>query len=163
MDKAHYGRLCALVVDDNRHMRSLLRSLLYALGVRNIHEACDGKEGYEVLAAQRPDLVITDYSMSPINGTEFTRMVRKLEGRLGAVPIVMVSGHSELRFVEEARDSGVSEFLCKPITVRDLELRLDDIFERPRFFVRAYGFVGPDRRRRKGGYAGPERRNVVYL
>ena len=164
MGKDGFEQLRVLVVDDNRHMRSLLRALLLSIGVRQVFDASDGEQGLAVLAAEDPQLVITDYSMKPMNGSEFTRAVRKREGLPGMVPIVMVSGHSERRYVEDARDAGVNEFLCKPVTIRDLETRLTNIFEHPRPFVRTRGYIGPDRRRRHAGYTGPERRrSMAYI
>jgi DNA-binding response OmpR family regulator len=60
----------------------------------------------------------------------------------------MVTGHSERHYIEQARDAGVTEFLSKPITARALYLRIMEVIERPRQFVRAPTFAGPDRRRK---------------
>jgi two-component system chemotaxis response regulator CheY len=55
----------------------------------------------------------------------------------------------------------VTEFLAKPVTAKTLLMRLTNIIEHPRPFVRAKGYFGPDRRRRSEDYAGPERRGKV--
>ena len=61
--------------------------------------------------------------------------------------------------VRMARDSGVTEFLKKPFTAESLYKRIEEIIERPRQFVRADSYIGPDRRRNKKlEYQGPERR-----
>src|ERR1700733_2945424 len=157
---ASFDHLKALVVDDNSHMRTLLRSLLQALGLSQVFEAVDGATGFAEMRERRPDFALTDLSMTPVDGIEFTRLVR-----LGPdspnpyVPIIMVTGHTERQRVEAARDAGVTEFLAKPITAQNILLRIAEIVDRPRPFVRCDNYFGPDRRRRRDdSYAGPMRR-----
>jgi len=74
----------------------------------------------------------------------------------------MLTGHTEMNRVVEARDAGVHEFLAKPISVKGLYSRIRSIIERPRPFVRAGLYFGPDRRRRDNpAYMGGERRKAV--
>jgi len=152
--------LRALVIEDNAHMRTLLRSLMHALGVKQVIECADGAMGYEELRAKRPDFVLTDLSMKPIDGIEFTKMVRTAKDSPNPyVPIIMVTGHTERARVEAARDAGVTEFLAKPITAQNLFLRITEIVEHPRSFVRCDTYFGPDRRRHHDEtYPGPFRR-----
>ncbi len=128
----HFDRLNVLTVDDNRNMRTLFESILLALGVRNIHEACDVKQAFHDLQYFQADIVITDWNMEPLNGLDFVRMVREGEDSPNPyVPIIMVTGHSELQRVCEARDAGVNEFLAKPISAKALYSRLVSIIEFP--------------------------------
>ena len=153
--------LKALVVEDNAHMRALLRSLLIALGLRDVTEAANGDEAFALLREHGADLILTDLSMEPVDGIAFTRAVRSAEDSPNPyVPIIMVTGHTERHRVEAARDAGVTEFLAKPITVHNLLLRVIEIVERPRSYVRCPGYFGPDRRRRTDSdYGGPWRRS----
>jgi CheY-like chemotaxis protein len=156
-----FDHLKALVVDDNAHMRTLLRSLLQALGLSQIYEAVDGAKGFAEMRERRPDFVLTDLSMTPVDGIEFTRLVRFGQDSPNPyVPIIMVTGHTERQKVEAARDAGVTEFLAKPITAQNILLRIAEIIERPRPFVRCDNYFGPDRRRRRDDkYAGRLRRH----
>lgn len=160
MSEGAFSSLKALIVEDNNHMRTLLRSLLRALNIKSVFEAPDGNAGFNALRERRPDFILTDLSMKPIDGIEFTRLVRTAPDSPNAfVPIIMVTGHTERRRVEAARDAGVTEFLAKPITVQGLFLRIAEIVENPRPFVRNANYFGPDRRRhRDNTYAGPWRR-----
>src|ERR1700761_6527767 len=155
-----YDNLKALVVEDNAHMRVLLRSLLQALGIRSIHESSDGQSGFAELCARNPDIVLTDLSMAPTDGIHFTKQIRTgVNSPNKYVPIIMVTGHTERPRVEAARDAGVTEFIAKPITPQNLMLRLAEIVERPRPFVKCEAYFGPDRRRRKDeDFSGPWRR-----
>ena len=160
MTNRSFDAVTALIVEDNRHMRALLRALLHALGIRTVFEASDGAVGLVQLRERRPDLVLADLSMKPVDGIEFTLQVRNSPDSPNPyVPIIMVTGHTEKSRVEAARDAGVTELLAKPITVANLAQRLIEIVDRPRAFVRCPGYFGPDRRRHQPkGYVGPFRR-----
>ena len=67
------------------------------------------------------------------------------------VPIIMLTGHTELHRVCEARDAGVNEFLAKPISAKALYSRVASIIEFPRPFIRTKSYFGPCRRRRNLG------------
>jgi CheY-like chemotaxis protein len=152
--------LKVLIVEDNQHMRMLLRSLLGSVGMHDIHEAADGSAALEALAARRCDLILCDLAMKPMDGLEFTRDVRRSKKSANPfVPIIMISGYTEKHRVEAARDAGVTEFLAKPITAQSLYSRIAEIMERPRAFIRSDAYCGPDRRRKAdNNYAGPWRR-----
>ena len=152
--------LKALIVEDNSHMRSLLRALLNSIGITDITEAGQGKAGIETLRLRRPDLVLADLAMKQMDGLEFTRYVRNDPNSPNPfVPIIMITGHTEKHHVEAARDAGVTELLAKPITAANLFARIAEIVERPRAFVRCGDYFGPDRRRhRTEDYNGPWRR-----
>jgi CheY-like chemotaxis protein len=154
------AHLKALIVEDNLHMRTLIKSLLRALDMRDIYEATDGDEGYYELAAMRPDFVLSDLNMKPVDGLEFTRRVRTApDSPCPFVPIIMITGHTERNWIEAARDAGVTEVLAKPVTPAGLYGRIAEIVERPRPFVRCHTFSGPDRRRRaRPDHGGPWRR-----
>jgi CheY-like chemotaxis protein len=160
LHKGGLHSLTALIVDDNSHMTRLLRTLLIAYGLRNVHEASDGQSGIKILNAVKPDFVLCDYDMKPMNGIGFVKKVRLgCPPPLAWIPIIMITAHTELRRIQTARDAGITEALLKPVTPRSLYDRIVQIIERPRHFVKAPEFAGPDRRRRKGAsYTGPKRR-----
>ncbi|HJR56380.1 MAG TPA: response regulator [Rhizomicrobium sp.] len=161
MSGAAFENLKALIVEDNGHMRTLLRNLLSTIGIRDVVEASDGAAAIHLLQDRKCDLILSDMAMAPMDGIAFTRHIRS--GKTAAnpdVPIIMVTGHTERHRVEMARDAGVTEFLVKPITAQNLYSRLAEIVARPRAFVRAESYFGPDRRRKsRDNYAGPWRRD----
>ncbi|MDE1938207.1 MAG: response regulator [Alphaproteobacteria bacterium] len=161
MSGAAFDHLKVLIVEDNVHMRALLRTLLMALDIKNVFEADNGANAFAILRDMSPDLILTDLTMKPVDGIAFTREVRlSKQSPNPYVPIVMITGHTERHRVEMARDAGVTEFLAKPITAQNLFLRLAEIVERPRSYVRCNGYFGPDRRRRaEETYKGPWRRH----
>jgi two-component system chemotaxis response regulator CheY len=164
MSGAAFESLRVLIVEDNQHMRSLLRMLLNAVGIREIYEAGNGASGLEVLRERKCDLILADLAMTPMDGLELTRAIRTAERGINPfMPVIMISGHTEKYRVEAARDAGVTEFLAKPITAQSLYARIAEIVERPRAFVRGDSYTGPDRRRKSAdNYAGPWRRHDDY-
>lgn len=152
--------LRVLLVDDNQHMRAIVTTVLVGVGVRHLRESRDGAEALEALREWPADVAIVDFQMFPIDGVEFTRMVRNSPSSKNPyLPIVMMTGHSERSRVVEARDAGVTEFVAKPLTAKAVLERLQAVIYHPRSFVRAGGYFGPDRRRKEDAtYTGPWRR-----
>jgi CheY-like chemotaxis protein len=162
MYRVECSRLRFLLVDDNNHMRRIIRALLHGFGVREAYEAEDGAAGLEAFSSYSPDIVITDWAMPIFDGIELTRMIRQPDTSANPyVPIIMVTGHAEKRRVIEARDAGVTEFLVKPISAKALYQRIVSVVATPRPFIRTKTYFGPDRRRTmSSNYSGPERRGT---
>jgi len=152
--------LGVLVADDSNQMRRLLTAMLNAIGIFNVETAPDGREAFERIKMRRPDILITDADMGQIGGMELVRSVRRNQDTTGPyLPIIMVTGHAEQSWVEDARDAGVNEFLAKPISAAALYGRVCEVILNPRPFVRSGEYIGPDRRRRDSrSYQGPKRR-----
>ncbi len=153
-------RLNFLLVDDNKFMRTIVRNVLGAWGCRNIVEASDGEEGLRELKVFPADIVITDWEMAPMDGLQFVRRIRTDPASANRfVPVIMLTAHTEVRHVHTARDSGIHEFLAKPVQPKALYERICELIERPRKFVRASTYFGPDRHRhKKRHHEGPDRR-----
>ena len=138
-----------LVVDDMHAMRTIVRSLLNPLNPSSIIEAGDGQEALRLLESRRVDLVITDLNMSPMNGIELTKELRRPNRRLNSsVAVLMITGHRETEHVCAAIDAGVNDFLLKPLVPSEFQYRLEKIFMTPRPSAQSSNYKGPDRRRR---------------
>jgi CheY-like chemotaxis protein len=155
-----YDLLKILLVDDNHHMRVLLSEILKAVGVRQIFEASDGAQGLQMMRNHAIDIIMTDLSMQPLDGIDFVRLLRRSPDSPNQMcPVIMITGHSTLARVQEARNAGVNEFLAKPLTARGVVERLSQVVDHPRPFVKTADYFGPDRRRRADpGFRGPFRR-----
>ena len=158
------SELATLVAEDNSFMRNLIRRMLLGLGVRTVFDARDGSEALDVIGRERTDLVLCDWLMDPLDGADFTRIIRSApDSPNQAVPIIMVSGYTEGWRVSQARDAGVNEILAKPLSADRLLSRVVYLIENPRAFIDTMNYKGPDRRRRKDArYSGSERRKTPY-
>ena len=127
----------------------IIGAVLGAVGVRQLYYAPDGRRGLDIVASGGIDVVYVDHAMPAMNGLEFIASRCAGFGVPGALP---ADHHAHRLFrsgrhLEEARDRGVTEFLCKPVTAKSILSRLDAVILRPRPFVFAPGYFGPDRRR----------------
>lgn len=157
---ADYSSLKILLIEDNQHMRSIVTAILGGSGIRHVREARDGVEALSILRQYPADIALVDFNMEPLDGVEFTRMLRNAPDSTNPyLPVVMITGHSERSRVVQARDAGVNEFVVKPLTARALLGRLNSVIMRPRPFIRCKSYFGPDRRRINDmAYSGPMRR-----
>jgi two-component system chemotaxis response regulator CheY len=143
-----FSGLSVLIVDDSKSMRNLIRTLLRTFGIDDVMEAGDGAAALELIQSHRRDLIITDLSMTPMDGVEFVRRLRQPgPGGHSLIPVLMISGHTELVHVKSALDAGVTEFLAKPVTAAALLLRIGSILARPKSVITVADYSGPDRRR----------------
>ncbi len=148
MIKIDFFRLRFLVVDDNLFMRKIVRAVLSGFGARDIMEAEDGATGLEVFQSHGADIVILDWMMPIIDGLELTALIRNPISSLDPyVPIIMLSAFSDRERVLQARDCGVTEFLCKPVSAKALHERILNLVVNPRPFIKTPKYFGPDRRR----------------
>ena len=144
MTRIPFEQISFAVVDDNVHIRRLLRTMLYSFGSRDIHEAEDGVSGLELIELHSPDIIILDLIMPLFDGFDFVRTVRNPRScRTPRVPIIMLTGYAEKANVIKARDLGVTEFMCKPFSADTLFKRIQSIVESPRDFVESADYFGP--------------------
>jgi CheY-like chemotaxis protein len=154
-----FDRAKVLVVDDNVHMRKLVVTILQAFGVIQIFEADSGDRAWAALRENNPDIAVIDWEMDGMSGLELTEKIRSDPSSPNPfMPIIMLTGHTSLERVRQARDVGVNEFIAKPVSVKTMMQRLQSVIELPRPFVRTKVYFGPCRRRRVDEYRGPERR-----
>ncbi len=160
MSKRSLERLRVLIVDDNHHMINIVKTILRGFGIKDYYDARDAVEAFDIVRSESIDFVIVDYQMEILDGTDFVRLVRTADDSPNPyVPIIMLTAYSERSKVEAARDAGVTEFCCKPVTATELYRKVAAVINTPRPFVRTSAYFGPDRRRRDPDtYRGPERR-----
>ena len=160
MVRIDFNKLRFLVIDDNAHMRRIIRTLLHGFGAREVYEAEDGASGLEAFTHYMPDIIFADWAMPIFDGLELAQMIRQPGANANPyVPIIMLTGHSEKKRVTAARDAGITEFMAKPISAKALYQRVLNVVANPRPFIKTKNYFGPDRRRNVNpNYVGPERR-----
>ncbi len=80
-------------------------------------EASDGEMALPLIQAAQPQVVITDIKMPFMDGLQLSKILRE---RMPGVKIVILSGHDEFEYAQQAIEIGVTEYLLKPVTVNDL-------------------------------------------
>lgn len=124
-DRHDLSRLNVLVVDDNRNMLNLMKTLLAGLQIKNVRTAADAAEAFKELKHFAADVIFVDWMMAPLDGCDFTRLVRTAKDSPNpAVPIIMFSGHTEEWRVMQAREADINQFLAKPISAHAVLSRI---------------------------------------
>lgn len=145
--------LRVLVVDGNRNMRSILRMILSEIGMRNIQTAADPHDALKILEQGGTDLLLTESTVAAgEDGLAIVKWVRKHPASPDPyIPILIVSGFTDEAAVRAAQDAGVNDFIAKPVSVMTVYKHLATLIEldNRRPYIRAGGFLGPDRRRRE--------------
>ena len=101
-----------LTVDDSRTIRDMLRMTLSAAGYAVI-QAEDGQQGLDMLAHSKPDVIITDINMPRLDGYGLIAGVRS-NGKMRAVPILVLSTESDIEKKQRARAAGATGWIVKP-------------------------------------------------
>ncbi|GHD63959.1 response regulator [Thalassobaculum fulvum] len=158
-EKIDFSKVSFLIVDKSPPTARLIRDILHVLGVTAIRIADTVERARKMLRRDPVDVIITEHHLGEESGLALIEWVRTAPDSLDRMtPIIMLTANSEEDYVVRARDIGVTEFLAKPFNVEGLYRRLVAVIARPRAFVNADGYFGPDRRRRQVPYTGPDRR-----
>ena len=155
-----------LLVEDNPFTRKLVKRLLRGIGIASISEASDGSSALEqVSSADRAfDMIFVDWEMAPMDGLAFIRAIRSPSSPAPYIPVIMLTAHTDIARVSLARDSGATEILTKPVSALALYTHILSTIEKPRPFIKAKEYFGPDRRRRSSHrYVGPQRRQPAEM
>ena len=106
----------ALLVDDDRDVRFLLRSTLKDQG-HSVLEAGTIAQGAKMFEQNKPDLVVLDLSLPDGTGIELCRKIRE-HAELAATPVIMLTGDAEFKTLkgkEAGFAAGADQYLLKPI------------------------------------------------
>lgn len=140
-----------LIVDPNPHAARLLTDIMKGLGARDVVVQSDEKRALKAASELEPGIVFTERSGEGLDGESFARGLRRSHMACRRAPIIMVTADATARSILGARDSGVHEFLRKPFTSADLFKRVENVALKPRDWVEAIEYIGPDRRRFNSG------------
>lgn len=109
----------ALVIDDEPHIRRAVRNAV-AAEFEEVFEAGSGREGLDVAAARRPDLIILDLGLPDIPGLAVCREIRTWS----LVPVIVLSAHHAEREKIELLDAGADDYVTKPFSPAELLARV---------------------------------------
>jgi len=150
-----------MVVDPNPATARLLAEQMRPLGGVQIFAAPSAEKGYAMARATDPQLIFVEHAQNGVDGLAFTRKIRRSDLICREAPIIMCTAEATAEAIFGARDAGVHEFMRKPFNLKDLERRLEAVTLKPRDWIEAVAYVGPDRRRfNSADYKGPRKRKA---
>ncbi|MEZ5337679.1 MAG: response regulator [bacterium] len=102
----------AVIIDDSKLIHIRYKSIIEGHGIIVVATSQDGTFGADLVLTHRPRLVILDYNMPGVNGSEVARMIRDADNQ---VKIIVISGYLDADRIALLKSSGVDEILVKPI------------------------------------------------
>jgi len=129
---AEFNQIKVLIVDDDLDIRKIIKSVLVSLGVKEITEAVNGKEAFDLLkvppstaqgARKKFDLIICDWQMPVMTGIELLEKLRK-DTFLRRTVFVMATAENERENIVKALEGTVDDYIVKPFSVSVLEATL---------------------------------------
>jgi len=121
----YLGRKRVLIVEDQEVIRQIVWKMLKDIGFGNIVEVGDGAQAMREVLATKPDPIICDIAMEPVDGFRF---VEALHARgfkdKDRIPTIFLIGHTEREIVIKAKQLGADGFLVKPVSAKDLKARI---------------------------------------
>lgn len=108
-----------LIVDDEYYIRKGIREAVdwASIGVSIVAEAADGEEGLALALALKPDIILMDIQMPFMDGLKLMAHLKEAEADAA---VIVLSGHDEFAYAQKAIQSGVVDYLLKPIETEHL-------------------------------------------
>ena len=116
-----------LVVDDFSATRTIVINYLSKLGYKNTVEAEDGFSALARLKSALFDLVVTDWSMSDMNGLDLLKQMRA-DSDLKHIPVLMVTSEDLQGNIVTAIKAGLNDYIVRPFEEHTLKQKLEKIF-----------------------------------
>lgn len=126
MRDPNYEFIRILMIEDDRHTRTIIRRLLLSIGFKLIEEAEDGNEGFRELLRTKPSLILCDIHMEPVDGITFLRKLRGLSNKeFAGLPVIFLTSNQTQDAVLTAKNLRVDGYLVKPVSLSSLKDRID--------------------------------------
>ena len=116
----------ALIIDDEAHVRVLIRVLLKQLGIETVWEAADGSTALEQAQAHKPDVILLDINLPQVGGLE---VLAKLKAAHPKIPVIIVSSQSTMKTVIQSRELGAAAYVLKHAPKSEVLQMLSDAFD----------------------------------
>ncbi|MDX1808201.1 MAG: response regulator transcription factor [Sulfurospirillaceae bacterium] len=116
-------KLSILCVEDDEGVRKRLANTLKYY-FKEVIEADDGKEAYDIYQTQKIDIIITDIDMPKLNGISLVKKIRQQNTK---IPIIVLSAYSNEEYLMELINSKIDNFILKPINSTKLLNALESI------------------------------------
>ena len=124
-----YADMTALVIDDQEFVLNIVRKMMEQIGFGRIETAADGQAGLDLMAGIRPQVVLCDIEMRPMDGLTFLKELRDCQDTsIRDTPVIFLTSHGRHELVSQARALGADGFVTKPATVNLLRERIQESF-----------------------------------
>lgn len=119
------GKITVLVADDVELNRIVVGTMLAKAGGYDVHFAFDGVQAVEAYRKLQPDIVLMDMAMPNMDGLDATAQIRQLEAGARRARVIGLTAYATAEDRQVCLDSGMDDYLCKPITPQALKAVLE--------------------------------------
>jgi len=119
-----------LVIDDDPSLQRLLQVRLKLHEDVNVIEAMDGKNGLIQANSHNPDLIILDWMLPDIQGTEVLEQLKQAR-KTKNTPVLMLTGRNKVSDIEDALNLGVDAYMTKPVSLLELGKKVSEMLNQP--------------------------------
>jgi CheY-like chemotaxis protein len=145
--RLNFRGVSVLLVDRSHYCRSLVAEMLRAFGVQTVISCETGAEAQDQLKTNCVELCVIEADLPDMTGAELINWIRRENKEpLRFVPILVLSGYTQMRMLSTTRDAGANLLLKKPLSAQALFDRLAWLARTPRSYIETKNYVGPDRR-----------------
>jgi DNA-binding response OmpR family regulator len=136
-----------LLVDSDLFTRGLVATMLRGFGMEAPTLGETGRQAQHHLEHHYADLVIIEGALPDMTSADLIRWIRKQEkSPFRFVPVIVMSGYTQLRLISAARDAGANLVVKKPVSPAALFDRITWVARTARPFIETADYIGPDRR-----------------
>jgi PleD family two-component response regulator len=138
----------AILLIDNPLGLDILSHIFYGYGARQVFKCATAEEAMRIVNERELDLIVTEALLPDQDAYDFVRAIRGLSEQVNNrfTPVMVLSAHTAVSKVTNARDCGANFFLAKPISPRTVMERLVWVARESRQFLQSDNYTGPDRR-----------------
>lgn len=145
--------LTFMIADSSENIRAIMQGILRGFGATAFVNVGDGETAQNEILAKNVDVLFCEINLPKLDGFSLIKYLRRDETNPARfIPVIILTSHTQLRDVEECRDSGANTVIAKPLIPQTLHDRLSRIAREPRAFIQAPDYHGPDRRFKVEGY-----------
>jgi CheY-like chemotaxis protein len=144
--RLNLSKVHCLLADRDQFTRGLIAQMLRGFGMGTVQAAGNGAQIRDLIQKDRPDVCFIEGALPDMEASQVITWIRRQPAPLRFIPIIVMSGYTQLRTISAARDSGANLVVRKPVSPQALFDRLAWVADTQRPFIETDNFLGPDRR-----------------
>lgn len=120
------GKVRVLLVDDSTYIRTVLGSIIVEAGFEVVGEAADGEEAIRKYMALKPDIILMDVIMEPMNGMAATEVILDKDP---AALILMVTVLEDKEILVDLIKIGAKGYITKPFSKEEIAEKIREVIK----------------------------------
>lgn len=139
--------ITGLLVDRDVFTRNLIAQMLRGFGIEKLTIVSTGEEGKQMIRGNCPDICFVEGALEDMSTADFVGWIRRQTAQaLRFMPVIVLTGYTQLRLIAAARDGGAHIVIRKPVSPQTLFDRINWVARVSRPFLETPNYIGPDRR-----------------